>query len=304
MSADLAAENLRLCLEWVQEREAVRIRKESGIDHPWTNDPNIGAYRFCNVRREDDRGTIWIRENIRERFAGHPCLWWMLCAARQINWPATLATLIGDPAVIPAGRKYPGAWPADPDLFSPQAMADALNDIASTGAKVFTGAYIITAPSTKGAKKTDLVALETLGMLWRDRERIGPLFDQQPSMRMIHGKLIQYHGWGPFLSYQAVVDMRFTPLLSGASDVATWAAAGPGTLRGLNRVHGRRLDYPLHQVAALTEMRRLWPLIMERTGVEMDFSDVPNVMCETDKFIRVRNSEGKPRALYVPGRGA
>ena len=44
------------------------------------------------------------------------------------------------------------------------------------------------------------------------------------------------------MAYQAVVDMRFTALLADAPDVATWAAAGPGTMRGLNRLHGRPVD--------------------------------------------------------------
>jgi hypothetical protein len=67
---------------WVREREEIRRRKDSG--HPpksWTTDEILLTYRFCNVRREDDRVTIWVRKNIRERFAGHPHLWFMLCIA-------------------------------------------------------------------------------------------------------------------------------------------------------------------------------------------------------------------------------
>jgi hypothetical protein len=77
---------------WVREREEIRKRKEMGLDpSSWTVDPILSTYRFCNVRREDDRGTVWIRKHIREPFAGHPHLWFMLCIARQINWPETLA---------------------------------------------------------------------------------------------------------------------------------------------------------------------------------------------------------------------
>jgi hypothetical protein len=106
------------------------------------------------------------------------------------------------------------------------------------------------------------------------------------------------------MAYQAVVDMRFTRLLSEAADVQTWAAAGPGTIRGLNRVHGRRVDYLLSQGHALSEMRAIYKTVEAETGVAMDFSDVPNILCETDKYLRVKTGEGKPRALYVAGRGA
>jgi hypothetical protein len=50
-------------------------------------------------------------------------------------------------------------------------------------------------------------------------------------------------------------------------------------------------------------MRAIYEIAYDHTRVEMDFSDVPNILCETDKYLRVKNGEGKPRALYVAGRG-
>src|SRR5690606_38730868 len=79
---------------WVRKREAIRVRKEAGQEPPYTDDPILRAFRFCNVRREDDRVTVWIRDHIRRPYADHPHLWFMLCIARQINWPETLAELI------------------------------------------------------------------------------------------------------------------------------------------------------------------------------------------------------------------
>lgn len=292
--ADGRRQAVELMLHWVKEREAVRARKDRGDPFPWTDDQIIGTYRFCNVRREDDRVTKWIAENVRAPFADNRNLWLMLCIARQINWPDTLFKLISSGNL---------AWPVD-DAFQPEIMAEVMNGIAATGAKVFTGAYIITAPQDKGAKKTDHVALNTIGRLWRDRAKFESLLRSCPYMRHVHSELMQYNGWGPFLAYQAVVDMRFTHLLSGAPDVGTWAAAGPGTIRGLNRVAGRDTATPLSQDRALREIVTWWPKIKDATGVEMDLSDVPNVMCETDKYLRVKNGEGKPRASYVPGRGS
>jgi hypothetical protein len=105
------------------------------------------------------------------------------------------------------------------------------------------------------------------------------------------------------MAYQACVDMRFTPLLDNATDIATWAAAGPGTLRGLNRIHGRPVVVPLSQHQALKEMRAIYRVVQHETGVAMDFSDVPNILCETDKYLREKNGEGHPRTRYVAGRG-
>jgi hypothetical protein len=277
---------------WVREREQIRLRKEVHHDPlPWTLDPILSTYRFCNVRREDDRGTIWIRENIRERFAGHSHLWFMLCIARQINWPETLAELIEC-----------GTWPNRVG-FEPRMVTAILNDRKMRMEKVYTGAYMISAPSTKGADKQDYIAETVCGALWDRRDIFAKHFGGTPTMQRTHELITRSNGWGQFMAYQAVVDMRFTPLLANADDVATWAAAGPGTLRGLNRLHGRDLIVSISQSQALSEMREIYKTVQQETGVAMDFSDVPNILCETDKYLRVKNEEGKPRALYVPGRG-
>jgi len=98
--------------------------------------------------------------------------------------------------------------------------------------------------------------------------------------------------------------MRFTRLLEGADDAQCWAAAGPGTIHGLNRLHGRPVDGKISQEQALSEMRAIYRVAQDETGVPMDFSDVPNILCETDKYLRIQAGEGKMHALYVPGRGA
>jgi hypothetical protein len=296
-------------VRWVREREAIRARKERGDAFPWTDDPILREWRFCNVRREDDRVTRWIDANIRRPHASHPHLWLMLCAARQINWPGTLAFLMGDPDGAVEERMYPSAWPDSPS-FEPSEMGEAMDDIASMGMKVFTGAYIITAPQTKGSKKTTHVAEVTLGALWRDREKfashlegtrtgVGPA-----TLRNTAGLLQQYSGWGPFLAHQAVVDMRHTPLLSGAPDAETWTAAGPGSTRGLNRLLGHAaIERPFAEMVFLREVTMLREVIRCRTGMSLDASDVQNCLCEFDKYERVRLGEGEPRARYVPGRG-
>lgn len=277
---------------WVAAREQIRIRKDAGLPPPWTDDPILATYRFCNVRREDDRGTVWIRDNIRKPFAGHPMLWLMLCIARQINWPATLAELLSV-----------GAWPRA-EGFHPAAITEALNHRRGRGEKIYTGAYMISAPSTKGADKQAYIAETVIGALWERREAFATWFARSPTLQVSHERITRSNGWGAFMAYQAVVDMRFTAILDKAADIETWAAAGPGTIRGLNRLHGRAVDFALSQGQALAEMRGIYPMIRCDTGIAMDFSDVPNILCETDKYLRVKLGEGKPRALYVPGRGA
>jgi hypothetical protein len=294
---------------WVREREQIRVRKEiervpaePGKPMPWSDDWIFAGrivdgeyepgFRFCCVRREDDRGTVWIREHIRERYVDHPLLWLMLCICRQINWPDTLDDLV-----------FNGAWPVN-DSFKPSEMTMVLNRRKARGDKVYTGAYMISAPSTKGADKQSYIAETVIGALWGRRDIFARHFGANATLQRTHELITRSNGWGQFMAYQAVVDMRFTELLRHALDTYEWAAAGPGTLRGLNRIHGRAVDAPLSQAQALVEMRAIYKVVQQETNVLMDFSDVPNILCETDKYLRVKLGEGKPRALYVPGRGS
>jgi hypothetical protein len=78
---------------WIEEREAIRLRRAAGEEAPWTQDSILAEWSFCNARREDDRVTSWIAENWRERHAYNPDLWFATVVARFVNWPDTLAEL-------------------------------------------------------------------------------------------------------------------------------------------------------------------------------------------------------------------
>jgi hypothetical protein len=53
----------------------------------------------------------------------------------------------------------------------------------------------------------------------------------------------------------------------------------------------------LSQGKALAEMRDNYKIAEKETGVAMDFSDVPNILCEPDEYRRVKLGEGNRRAL-------
>lgn len=59
---------------WIRAREAIRLKKEAGAPPPWIEDPILATYRFCNVRREDDLVTRWVRSHVRDPYHDHPML--------------------------------------------------------------------------------------------------------------------------------------------------------------------------------------------------------------------------------------
>ena len=80
-------------LYWIHEREAARLRRAAGKSPPWTDDPILQEWSFCNVRREDDRVTRWIATNWRGPKCDDPDLWFAMVLARFVNLPETLAEI-------------------------------------------------------------------------------------------------------------------------------------------------------------------------------------------------------------------
>jgi hypothetical protein len=50
--------------QFVEEREAIRRRREAGEPQPWTEDVRLRDYRFANVRRCLDPSWLWWEEHV------------------------------------------------------------------------------------------------------------------------------------------------------------------------------------------------------------------------------------------------
>lgn len=314
--------------DWVAERHAITLRKArlngeelpawadpagalgdpsilpklSG-EHPLTDDPVMREYKLCSAFRELDRVTIWIREHIREPYADHETLWLMLAVARLLNWPPTLMEIMG----------APGAWPGD-DSWDPDRLTAALMERRTRGDQLETGAFMITANGIRkdrpwhGWSKQRYLAEAVIGQLWEHREGWGIFFEHpEPTLESAWQRLSEdYEGWGPFMSWQLVLEFREVRYLRNAPDRDTWAAVGPGSRRGLNRLHGRPVRYGLSQDQALEEMRELVtvsPEFLAPWVPPITVSDCQHELCETDKWLRVKGGEGRPRSRYRPFQG-
>ena len=279
-------------LHWVSERESIRQKRLLGEKAPWTRDPILRTYRFCNVRRRDDRVSQWIINHIITPYAGHPNLWIMLGLARYLNWPPTITALI-----------EMRLWPLkkNPDW---EAIGAFLDLRVKEGVQVYTGAYMIRAESNHDAEwyswgKGRYVAEVVVGGLWADRAAVTPGLGR--SVEAAWAAVKGHYGWGSFMAGQLVADLTYTPLLDNAPDLYTWAPLGPGSRRGLNRMHRQELTKVWSQDAAVEVMRHLRELILSELGLsfrEMTLHDVQNCLCEVDKYLRVKSGEGRPRSLY------
>jgi hypothetical protein len=282
--------------DWITERHRIYLKKAAGEPPPWTDDPVMREFSFCNVFRELDKVTIWVRENWRDPYADNENLWIAMCLARQINWPATLAE-IGFPEETYDADAIQKALETRAARIGPDGKPE----------KVYTGAYMISAPAGeyKGMKKPEYTAQVVVGDVWRAREEFYDLFirrNEQPTMAAMHAWLKQFRGWGDFMAYEVITDLRHTRYLRNAPDINTWAVAGPGAIRGLNRLHGRDYKRGMTQQQACVEMCEL--LEMSRTALPdwippLELREIEHSLCETDKWLRVQQGQGRIRAKFA-----
>lgn len=271
---------------FIKERHSIYTKRQAGRKKPWTLDPILQRYRFCNVYRELDTVTQWIATNWRKPHQDDPQLWFAMVVARLLNWPPTLETL-----------HYPVPW--QPARFMKLRVQQEM------GIKVFSGAYIV---STNGhtMDKLQYLAQCVLLPLWKDRKAITACIQaRNTTLETVHGVLTNYDGLGSFMAAQVIADLKYaTPSLMAARDWWTWAASGPGSRRGLNRVLGRAVDAPSTEANWLRNLRELHVLIdqhMHKAKMErLHAQDLQNCLCEFDKYERTRLGEGRPRSTY-PG---
>lgn len=269
---------------FIVEREKVRINKEKP-DFPatkaYTKDPILLRFRFCNVHREDDKVTKWITKYWREPYADDPDLWFAMVVARLFNQPDTLAA-IGFP--VP---------------YKPERIRKLLHDRRDAGLRNFNGAYIV---STNGhaMDKVDYLIHHVMGPAWARRKALRP--DKAYDLQTYHTTLMEVPGLASFMAGQVVADLKYVRPLLQAPDWHTWAASGPGSRRGLNRVCA---FLPKQNWKEATWLETL-QLLQDATNVRLRAAgmqplhaqDLQNCLCEFDKYERVRLGEGVPKQLY------
>jgi len=261
---------------WMEERQKVHDLKVQGAKKPWSTDPIFQQFKFCNVKREDDKVTQWFAKNWRnEQYWDEPNFIPAIMLGRTINWPDTLE-FIG----------FPKEW--NKDLYCGK-----LDFLQRKGLKIYTGAYMITAGPT-GIRK-NLWVTGNADHYFRRIPKLDPTSIQRSWEAIIDGK---YPCVGPFIAGQIIADLKHTPVLCNAKDWDNWAAVGPGSARGLNRLHGRPLSDIIPQAKGLAEMREVKYQLGRQ---DLCLQDVQNCLCEFDKYERVKLGQGKPRSSY-PGR--
>jgi hypothetical protein len=291
--------NLEPLRIFMVERERIRVKKEAGEPRPWTEDMILQHHFFCNLRREDDKVSKWIKINWRDPHENDPDLWFALLVARRgTNHTETLEEL-----------GYPVPW--DPSKFK-----TILRDRKARGEKTLnTQAYQLVVPGHKGTQ-SQLLADIVLSPIWEQRINLRPV--ENEALASYHARLSKTKNIGPWFSSQIIADLKYTKWLRGARDWWTFVVPGPGSVRGLNRVNGlpwltsmsttkqgtrskggfwRMIDMTLaEQLQWANEVNQLrQELKLEKV---LDAQDMQGCLCEFNRYEAIRLGELRKLRYY------
>lgn len=284
---------------WINERHRIYVNRfVHKKDKPWTEDKIFREYKFTNVFRQLDSGTIALNKML----------------DRWHNNPTPLHDMDVEDAI---DILFNIVWYR---LFNLEAHAedigfqsykdhrfilDVLLKKRELGQKVFTSAHM-TSGSGAGMMHGKVYAhmVGPVGIAEEFGERyISYIFHHQ-TMREVTKLLQNIPMVGPFIAYEIACDLRFTPLLSGATDKLLWANLGPGAKRGLLRldmepsVQSMRDLYDLAIREGLIELHVAEHLPFNNGDPPFELREIEHSLCEFDKYMRVKTGAGRPRQKY------
>ena len=258
--------------ETARERYHIMLRRKNKEPAPWTDDQVLRDFYFCNVFREDDKTTAWLRKNIRNRLrsATPEHIVKAIAAFRWFNYIPT-GELIKDTLVAKG-------W-----------NAAAVRYLLRKEKQLWSGAYIIMPLPGQKVRKLDGVC-QCMRKL--DAKGVAKVAAETKSLELTHQKLMDSQGMGPFMAYEVISDLLHTKVLRKATDRYTWANPGPGCKRGLDWVYDKkhtmskagRLEMLNHmrELLALSQQACNWP----EDWPAWDMRTVEHWLCEYDKYRR------------------
>ena len=301
--------------EYARRREQARLRKEAGLA-PFSEDPILKEWSFCNVEREHDRTTRWFADALRDTmFEDDPAQ--LLLATVAFRWFNRIET-----ARVLCGQSCSSHANLFLKPFNSRDWSERLQDFAKP--PYVTGAYIIKTPDGMPKQEGVLWCIEQFA--WQNHPlqyRVGDyavgywamakIMMNHPgkiSLEMVWKWLRQFPFMGDFMAYEVVTDLYHTPLLNKAPDIMMWANPGPGAARGLCRLK----DAPLNGLNRSSKTDREFMLQLMRDILHAstfdrnwpsdwgawDMRTVEHTLCEFDKYERVKQGGRLKRRYRAP----
>jgi hypothetical protein len=269
--------------EFACERQKVFFRRLEGTPYPWTHDEIIANNRFTNVYRILDRVSQFLISEIIYRGREEPEEVFFRTLLFKIFNRIDTWTALSESVGEISWQKY--------DFATYDAI---LTDSLTRKDRIFSAAYImpsgITVFGHPRKHRNYLLLLQR--MLAED---VPSRLAKSPTMEAAFSLLRAYPLIGDFLAYQYVIDLNYSNLLNFSE--MDFVVPGPGAQGGLKKCFSSLGDLSpadcIRWIADTQECRckEFGFEFQNLSGRALQLIDCQNLLCEVDKYARVRHPE-------------
>jgi len=274
---------------FIAERYAIWERRQQGIPWPWTDDPILQQYRFCNTYRRLDVGTIAVIEDILRWVGKAPdsLVLYNVFLYRAFNKPSTYRYLLRDADLL--GHD------------SGKLIARLENYNSNTS--MYGSAYILRGFEGEPKYVSIVRALEKA---WDLRESLVASIEAENTLQNAVTTLVQagIRGWGDFTCYQVALDLTYSPILESATDLDTWCAFGWGAMEGLRFLWPHITLQETMMLEASRYLLSLAPKYVPSHMPRLNLQDIEFNLCEMAKYVKIQRGQKARRRYSPPERGS
>lgn len=297
-------ESLELFAHWIMERYKIHLKKDVlNAPRPWTDDPLLENYRFTNVRREMDRQTKYLIDNIvnnnnltlEEKIINNIMFrcWNVWESMRLLGGPWTKQELLSGSALLQARTIYNQVSQDEPrhGWFT----------------KVFFTSGVKLGMKNLLGVKNFVLGVFDIAQWVISRDIANQVLNAKSQVEAFH-ILKNIPGIANFLGYQIFVDCTYIPEFQFSENEFT--IAGPGCRKGLNRliIDDKGLTAEecvfwlrdnITKIAPQIDPMKLMVDLPEEERF-LSVMSLENCLCEFSKYHRAYHKEGRPKNRYIP----
>ena len=279
------------------ERQNIFIKKNNGLKEPWTDDPILREYKFCNSYRVNDRVSQYLLKNViynGNKYSDRDTLF-RIILFKLFNKESTWEYLVSKLGDVNLSN------------FNLKSYSNLLNELIDNNISIYNDAYISCATKAFGFDRKHDNHLALINKMF-NIDNIDKKLTSAKTMEEAFNLLKSYPLIGNFMAYQLVTDINY-------SDVVNWSeneftVAGPGSKRGIKKVFitkGKLRDEDVIKYMYRNqdnEFKRL-NLDFKKIGDrELQLIDIQNIFCELDKYLRVykpslKSNRSKIKKKYI-----
>lgn len=208
---------------FASERHLAFERRVSGQAPPWTDDPILREYKFCNVFRAADRVSQYMIREV--------CYHDEACSAEDRLFQIVAFRTFSKVETWHSLREHLGRYPTLDDLAD-DAFGQGLEQVKVRNGGLYTGAFILCAADAYGQPSKHRNHVELFRHMFL-QDDLGARLQEATSLRQVYDELHRYPLIGDFMAYQMAIDLNYSAVINFSENDFT--QAGSGALRGIRK---------------------------------------------------------------------